>query len=115
MLKQVYDYMNGFAKRSLMEQSIEKQQEVVKLILDGLPQALRQQMHAKQLESSSPAKGAREARSENDKKLDAYNVAKNELTSLEDKYKTHLLTDHKISAKDIDCKFGRIGTNTVHL
>ena len=52
-----------------------------------------------------------DSRTEGEIAVDAYYRAKEQLTKIEDKLKAHMMTDHKISFKDLDAVIRSLGTN----
>lgn len=112
-LKNIYDYMAGFAKRKTIENQIEAKKKEVAEINSEIPTSAKIMLQQKGINyqeyqpPSSPGGTSIESesdviKSETDIKIDRYYQAKAQLNKLEDKLKTHISTDHKIGFKDLD-------------
>jgi hypothetical protein len=107
-LKNIYEYMSGYAKRKSIESLIDaKKAEVTKL--DGdIPISAKSLMkskginHQEHFGNMSVDSDEQIVRSDTDIKIDNYYQAKSQLHKLEEKLKAHLLVDHKICFKDLD-------------
>lgn len=82
MLKIAFDYLSGFHKRSLMENTIEKQKEKVAELLAAVPQVGLRNVTQRNLDVLI----AKTEGSENEK-LDEFNEARAELAIMEEKLK----------------------------
>jgi hypothetical protein len=103
-LKNIYEYMSGYAKRKSIESLIDaKKVDVAKLDAD-IPISAKSLMKSKGINhqehfgnmNMSIDSDEQIVRSDTDIKIDNYYQAKSQLHKLEEKLKTHMLVDHKI-------------------
>lgn len=109
-LKQVYDFISGYANRRSLEQAVEANRAEVNNLYSSLPQSTRftLQLQPSSRQSNILDDGSNDpsnpdsVKNEADAQLDKYFNAKEELARNEERLKNHSLIDHKISFKDID-------------
>lgn len=108
-LKYIYDFVSGYSKRKQIEASIEiKKREVEKLNSEISPAAKLLMKERVNLGNISYMND--DSKLDGEIKVDEYYKAKEQFLKLEERLKLHVLTDHKISFKDIDAVVRSLGT-----
>lgn len=107
ILKNIYDYISGYAKRKQIETALETIKKEVNTLNNAIPTQTKLQMQLQRGGSfdytvENVSQGSEVIKSENDILLDKYYQAKAEQLKLEDTLKLHSMTDHKISFKDLE-------------
>lgn len=107
ILKNIYDYISGFAKRKHIENALENIKKEVNTLNNAIPTQTKLQMQLNRGGSfdypiENISQGSEVIKSEHDILLDKYYQAKAEQLKLEDTLKLHSMTDHKISYKDLE-------------
>lgn len=109
MLRRVYDYLAGYATRHSLMKKIEQKKEEV----SSISNEVKFNMSKKENETfdmNNVVKSYRvEQRSANEIQTDAMFKAKDELSSIEEKYKLFENQEHKIGFKDIDVLLKKLG------
>jgi hypothetical protein len=109
LLKTIYDYLSGFAKRKTIEANIDACKiEVAKLNHDLPPKArllvntAQNDLPARELEIAF-ANESEEERMKLEAMVEEYYAAKEMLRQHDERLKIHLVVNHKISFEDIEC------------
>ena len=111
LLRTAYDYMQGFSKKINYESAF----NVARAEFDAIEAKLTSE--AKVLKATRTTstqvnvmKGYRnDERSEVEKEVDDFNIAKKELLDAEEKYHGLVRVDHKISVRDIETMMKHLG------
>jgi len=107
ILKNIYDYISGYAKRKAIETALDIVKKEVIAHGNAIPTQTKIQMQLQRGASfdypiENISLGSDIIKSENDILLDKYYQSKTEQTKLEDTLKLHSLTDHKICYRDLE-------------
>ena len=128
-LKTVYDYLAGYSKRKLIESLVEIKKREVEQLKNDIPTGAKVLMKERkkvnytttymdnsdeenELSSSVPKENNPEL-IEGQMKVDEYYNGREQLAKLEERLKTYMMIDHKISFKDLDSVIRTLG-KTLH-
>jgi hypothetical protein len=134
MLKIAYDFLSGYSTRSHKEHAVDKKKEEVAALYNNLPTTARVSLRDRSITAAKKGPGelsliegnaansaannnnnannnANSLLSDSERKLEEYLTAKGELMALEEDLKTFVLTDHKISIRDLDAAIRNFGAH----
>jgi hypothetical protein len=117
VLKVIYDYLAGYSKRKLVESLVEVKKREVEQLKNDIPPGAKVLMkertkaatyHNNNKDNNSDeeaepvVKAINPEMVEGQQKVDEYYRAREQLLKLEDRLKTYMMVDHRISFKDLE-------------